>query len=86
MTYILTEEGTRKVEAFINRLKELRTKYLNDEYDTCDTIDTEPLTPESIESDLANFTENEEYWNCWPITDHFNLPIVLNEGTDFVSA
>ena len=85
-TYQLTDLGVAKVEAFLKCLMELRTKYLAIGSDTVDTIDTDKLyTVSDIESDLSNFTEDGEYWNSWPITDHFNLPIVLNEDTDFTA-
>lgn len=88
MEYVLTEEGKRKVAAFIEECKAKRKEILDAGLDTAD--ETQIPTEEDILSDLNNGVEVDEdgdYYNSWGVTDNYTsdqaCELTINE--DFIS-
>ena len=85
--YILTEHGKKECQRFIKECKAQRKEILDAKIDTAD--DTNLPTIEDIECDI-NFSElddeNNDYYNCWGVTDNYDSDNVLHleYGIDFV--
>lgn len=85
---VLTEEGLRHVNFYINELWAKRIEVLDAKEDTAD--DTEIATVADILSDIDEETTDEvngvlEYINGWPVTDNYEADYVLRleYGKDF---
>lgn len=85
---ILTEEGLRHVNFYINELWAKRIELLDGRKDTAD--DTEIATVADILSDMDEETVQDvgdglEYINGWPVTDNYEADycLRLEYGKDF---
>lgn len=81
----LTETGKKHVNSFIRECKAKRKEILSARLDTVD--ETEIPTVDDILCDIAWWVPETEdvYANGWGITDHYDLPLTLKRGVDFVS-
>lgn len=80
---LLTKTGEEKVLHYLAELKAKRKEILDAGKDTAD--ETELPTIEGILSDIYWFEENNEYYNNWGVTDHYNgdWPLSLEECVDY---
>ena len=80
---LLTKMGEEKVLHYLAELKAKRKEILDAKKDTAD--ETELPTIEDILSDIYWFEENNEYYNNWGVTDHYNgdYPLSLEECVDY---
>lgn len=87
-TYRLTAVGKVKAQEYIDYIAKERKKYLEEGWDTAD--DTDLPTFDAIECDIGVFDDEEEdeYCNCWPITDTYstNEPLWLKYGEDYLES
>lgn len=88
MEYILTEEGKRKVAAFIKECEAKRKEILDAGLDTAE--ETQIPTEEDILSDLNNgvgVDEDGDYYNSWGVTDDYRFDLVceMTINEDFIS-
>lgn len=79
----LTDEGKKAIDIFIDNLVAKRKEILDAGLDTCDST----LLPEveDIIDDIRDFANDEEYWNCWGVTDHYSsdTPLYLKQGVHY---
>lgn len=82
----LTEEGRKKIEDCINAIKANRKKILESGDDT--GSETPIPSMEDIVNDISIYDEYEDgkysYLNGWGITDHYNVLLNLDRGTDYL--
>lgn len=86
MRYVFTVNGYRTVKRFIAECAAKRKEVLDAGIDTAD--ETELLTTQDILDDVnegVGLDEDNEYYNCWGITDHYNShPLSLVVGEDII--
>lgn len=88
MEYVLTEEGKRKVAAFIKECETKRKEILDAGLDTAE--ETQIPTETDILSDLncgVEVDDDGDYYNAWGVTDNYcsdrACELTINE--DFIS-
>ena len=88
MRYVFTVSGYRTAKRFIAECAAKRKEVLEAGIDTAD--ETELPTTQDILDDVndgVGLDEDNEYYNCWGVTDHFgSQPISLIVGEDIVLA
>lgn len=86
MKYTYTPMGRWKACHFVRECEVERKKILDAGIDTAD--ETELLTAQDILDDVntgVGLDEDNEYYNCWGITDHYNShPLSLVVGEDII--
>lgn len=84
LKYRLTEKGLKKTKQYLNELVAYRKEILDAKLDTAD--DTPIPTVEDIESDIEMFEEDNEYFNCWGVTDEISTdtPLCLKYKEDYL--
>lgn len=86
MRYVFTVNGYRTVKRFIAECAAKRKEILDAGIDTAD--ETELPTSQDILDDVntsVGLDEDNEYYNCWGITDHYNShPLSLVVGEDII--
>lgn len=84
MWYVFTVNGYRTAKRFIAECAAKRKKILDAGIDTAD--ETELPTTQCILDDVnesIGLDEDNEYYNCWGITDHYNsYPLSLTVGKE----
>ncbi len=84
--FVLTDAGRKKIQAYIDEMKEKRNRLLKEGLDTAD--ETELPDEETIFRDGLDFglDEDGEIYNSWGVTDNYEAdrPIVLKYGTHFI--
>ena len=88
MRYDFTVNGYRTVKRFIAECAAKRKTILDAGIDTAD--ETELPTTQDILDDVndgVGLDEDNEYYNCWGVTDHFgSQPLALIVGEDIILA
>lgn len=81
----LTETGKKHANSFIRECKAKRKEILDARLDT--VYETKIPTINDILCDIAWVAPETEdvYSNGWGVTDHYDLPLTLERGVDFVS-
>lgn len=86
MRYVFTVNGYRTAKRFIAECVAKRKEVLDAGIDTAD--ETELPTTQDILDDVnegVGLDEDNEYYNCWGITDHYNShPLSLVVGEDII--
>ena len=86
MRYVFTASGYRTAKRFIAECAAKRKEILDAGIDTAD--ETELPTTQCILDDVnesIGLDEDNEYYNCWGITDHYNsCPLSLIVGEDLI--
>lgn len=86
MRYVFTVNGYRTAKRFIAECEAKRKEILDAGIDTAD--ETELPTTQCILDDVnesVGLDEDNEYYNCWGITDHYNsYPLSLTVGEDLI--
>ena len=80
-----TKRGEQSAERYIDELSEKRKEILDGWKDTADA--TKLPTVLDILADIDDFVDNAgDYWDSWPVTDHYDAdtPLYLQQGIDFV--
>lgn len=84
MRYVFTVSGYRTAKHFIAECAAKRKEILDAGIDTADEI--ELPTTQCILDDVnvgVGLDEDNEYYNCWGITDHYNsYPLSLTVGKE----
>ena len=86
--YKLTKKGKETVSRFIGECEAFRKEILDGRKDTA--RDTHLPTIDAILEDIDfwNYPRREKeddiYNECWGVTDHYDLPLELIYGRDFV--
>lgn len=84
MRYVFTASGYRTAKRFIAECAAKRKEILDAGIDTAD--ETELPTTQCILDDVnesIGLDEDNEYYNCWGITDHYNsYPLSLTVGKE----
>lgn len=84
MRYVFTVNGYLTAKRFIAECAAKRKKILDAGIDTAD--ETELPTTQCILDDVnesIGLDEDNEYYNCWGITDHYNsYPLSLTVGKE----
>lgn len=84
MRYVFTVSGYRTAKRFIAECAAKRKEILDAGIDTADEI--ELPTTQCILDDVnvgVSLDEDNEYYNCWGITDHYNsCPLSLTVGKE----
>ena len=88
MRYVFTVSGYRIAKRFIAECAAKRKEVLEAGIDTAD--ETELPTTQDILDDVndgVGLDEDNEYYNCWGVTDHFgSQPLALIVGEDIILA
>lgn len=88
MRYVFTVNGYRTAKRFIAECAAKRKEILDAGIDTAD--ETELPTTQDILDDVndgVGLDEDNEYYNCWGVTDHFgSQPLSLIVGEDIILA
>ena len=88
MRYVFTVNSYRTAKRFIAECAAKRKEILDAGIDTAD--ETELPTTQCILDDVnesIGLDEDNEYYNCWGITDHFgSQPLSLIVGEDIILA
>ena len=88
MRYVFTVNGYRTVKRFIAECAAKRKTILDAGIDTAD--ETELPTTQDILDDVndgVGLDEDNEYYNCWGVTDHFgSQPLAMIVGEDIILA
>ena len=86
MRYVFTVNGYRTAKRFTAECAAKRKEVLEAGIDTAD--ETELPTTQDILDDVnegVGLDEDNEYYNCWGITDHYNShPLSLVVGEDII--
>ena len=82
MYYKLTEQGKQECEQYITELKAKRKEILDAGIDTI--AKTVLPSVENIEDDMQDEVSDDSYISSWGATDHYELPIMLEKGKDFI--
>lgn len=87
MRYVFTVSGYRTAKRFIAECAAKRKEVLEAGIDTAD--ETELPTTQDILDDVnvgVGLDEDNEYYNCWGITDHINsYALSLVVGKDLIA-
>lgn len=79
----LTDLGREKVKQFLKECKAKRKEILDAKKDT--VFNTKLPTEEDILADINESVDEDDYYESWPVTDHYSSePLLLETPEDFV--